>query len=509
MNCAKCQQPVPDKARFCGRCGTAIAPVAEAAAFPAPRSIGSSQGAETAAAASGFLQRVKNIVLSPKSEWPVCALEPLSSAQLYTGYIAPLAALAAVMSFVHLSLIGIRIPFGDAIRTPITSGLVYSGVAFGFGLVGVFLVALIINGLAPTFSGERDQRQALKVAAYSLTPAWLSTVFVLLPGFSTLLQFIAGLYGIYVLYLGLPILMRTPREKAFGYTAAVVVCTILLGIVFGTLSMLGGRFENFTGMPGSDAASQAAARERGAETAANVIGGMLGTDAQGKAGLGAALSNLAKAGEKSEQQAAGANQSDTASNAPVAESPTAAASSGQSDAAQSQLGAAGGLLTALGGALGGSHRVDPVDFRTLRQLLPESLPDMRRSNTEGENQQAIGVKTSTAKADYQGAQGTTIHLEIADMSGVSGLMDVAGALVQNTTSESDAGFEKDVAIGGRSVHEKYDYKSKKGDLTVMLAKRFQVELTGDGVEMSALERALGKVDLARLESMKNQGAKPQ
>jgi hypothetical protein len=88
-------------------------------------------------------------------------------------------------------------------------------------------------------------------------------------------------------------------------------------------------------------------------------------------------------------------------------------------------------------------------------------------------------------------------------------MGLAGALVQNTTSESDSGYERDKVIGGRSVHEKYDAKASKGDLSVMLVKRFQVDITGDRVAMGSLEQALGQIDLAQLEAMKDQGAKPR
>jgi hypothetical protein len=173
------------------------------------------------------------------------------------------------------------------------------------------------------------------------------------------------------------------------------------------------------------------------------------------------------------------------------------------------MAAAGGLLMALGGALGGNHPVAVVDFKALTPLLPGSLPGMKRLDAKGENQGAVGVKTASATANYQRDSGGGVQIAISDMSGVSGLMDLAGALVQNTTSQSDSGYEKDTVIGGRSVHEKFDSKAKKGDLSVMLGKRFQVEITGDGVDMSVLEQALGQVDLARLESMKEQGASPQ
>jgi hypothetical protein len=256
MMCPKCNRTVLDGARFCGSCGAAVEsstpavqatvirrPVAASPAASADPSASPGASASWSAAKAqlpGLIERIKNILLTPKTEWPVVEAEPTSIAQLYTRYVMPLAAFAAIMSFIRMSLVGISTPFGDAFRTPIVSGLIYALVSFGAGLLGLFLVGLIINGLAPTFSGERNQRQALKTAAYAFTPAWLSSVLGLLPALATLLELAAGIYGIYLLYLGLPQLMRSSREKAFGYTAAVVICTILLGILLGVLSAAAG-----------------------------------------------------------------------------------------------------------------------------------------------------------------------------------------------------------------------------------------------------------------------------
>lgn len=506
MNCPNCQKPIPANARFCGACGHNInngppAPPPPAPPRPAITAVptaavtggGSASGPIASMAGSsalpGLIERIKNIVLSPKFEWAVIAPEPTTIAQLYIGYAMPLSALAALLAFVHMSLIGVSMPFAGAIRTPMAAGLAYAVAAFGFGLVGLFLVGLIINALAQTFSGERDQRQALKVAAYSLTPAWLSAVLALSPLLPTLLQLMAGLYGIYVLYLGLPILMRSPPEKAAGYTATVVICTFLLGILFGVLSATATHFGLMPGSLASDSAAPAAAgQDQGANIVGNVIGNALGTDDKGKAGLSAALSNLAKAGQQSEQQT------------------TAAPTNAGGANAQNPMAVAGGLLTALGGALGGNHPVAAVDFTALTPLLPRSLPGMKRLDAKGENEGAVGVKTASATANYHGDNGTGVQIVISDMSGVSGLMDLAGTLVQNTTSQSDSGYEKDTVIGGRSVHEKFDSKARKSDLSIMLAKRFQIEITGDGVDMSTLELALSQIDLSHLESMNNQGA---
>ena len=89
------------------------------------------------------------------------------------------------------------------------------------------------------------------------------------------------------------------------------------------------------------------------------------------------------------------------------------------------------------------------------------------------------------------------------------MMDLASGLIQSTTSQSDTGYEKDVLIGGRTVHEKYDAPARKGELSLIVAKRFSVDLTGNGVDMKALEQSLGEIDLARLESMKDAGAQPK
>jgi hypothetical protein len=200
--------------------------------------------APSSGALPGLLERAKNILLAPKTEWPVIDAEPTTPAQLYTGYVVPLAAFAAAISLVHMSIIGISLPFSGALRMPFTSGLTTAVLAFGVGLVGLFMVALIINGLASYFGGTHDQRQALKVAAYACTPAWLATVFSLLPTMSTLLQLAAGIYGIYLLALGLPVLMKSPKDRAPAYAATVVLSIVLLCVAFGIISAAVGGFSH-------------------------------------------------------------------------------------------------------------------------------------------------------------------------------------------------------------------------------------------------------------------------
>jgi hypothetical protein len=181
-----------------------------------------------------LIDRVKRILLSPKEEWPAIDAEQTSVAGLYTGFIIPLAAIGPIASIVGWTVFGLSTPFTGSYRIPI--GFAVRNAAFQYvgALVGVFVLALIIDALAPTFGGQKNQIQALKVAAYSATAAWVAGIFGLIPalGFLGLL----GLYSLYLLFLGLPILMKAPEDKAMGYTLVVVVVAIVLGFLISSLT---------------------------------------------------------------------------------------------------------------------------------------------------------------------------------------------------------------------------------------------------------------------------------
>jgi hypothetical protein len=192
--------------------------------------------------AMNLVDRVKRILLSPRTEWEVIDTEPTTPAALYTGYIMPLAAIGPIAQVIGYSVFGITIPFMGTYRVPIGSAITSAVVTYVLTLVATYVLALIIDALAPTFSGQRSQIQALKVAAYSSTASWVAGIFALIPGFRLLA--ILGVYSLYLLYLGLPVVMKSPREKALGYTAVVIVAAIVLFMVIG---MVAGRFIGYPG----------------------------------------------------------------------------------------------------------------------------------------------------------------------------------------------------------------------------------------------------------------------
>jgi hypothetical protein len=179
-------------------------------------------------------KRVKNILLQPGREWAVIAVERPGIPDLYRSYIVPLAAIGPVASIIGLSVIGVSIPTMGRYRVPIGSAIVQAIVTFVLSLVAVYVLALIIDALAPRFSGQRSQIQALKLATYSSTAAWLAGVFVLIPALGFLA--ILGLYSLYLLYLGAPVLMKVPESKVVGYTVVVIIAALVIFVVFGAVS---------------------------------------------------------------------------------------------------------------------------------------------------------------------------------------------------------------------------------------------------------------------------------
>jgi hypothetical protein len=166
-----------------------------------------------------LVERVKGIILSPKTEWPVIAGEPGDAGYLFSNYVAILAAIPAVCGFIGSVIVGM----------PIIAALLAAVIHYVLAFVTVYIVALIVNLLAPTFSSQKSFASALKVTVYSYTPSWLAGVFLLVPALSFLT--ILGLYGLYLLYLGLPPVMKTPPDKAIWYTIVSVVCAIIVRIV--------------------------------------------------------------------------------------------------------------------------------------------------------------------------------------------------------------------------------------------------------------------------------------
>jgi hypothetical protein len=185
---------------------------------------------------ASLVERAKKIIVDPKTEWPVIEQESTTTERLYTTYIMPLAAIPVIAQFIGSSIIGITVPFvGTTYRIGIVAGIVSAVVSYVFGLVACYLAALVIDKLAPTFESRSDMMQALKLVAYAYTPVWIAGVLLMIPALG-MLSILAGLYSIYLFYLGLPVMMKTPDAKVIPYMVVSALVIIVLGIVMAFVS---------------------------------------------------------------------------------------------------------------------------------------------------------------------------------------------------------------------------------------------------------------------------------
>src|SRR5262249_54738970 len=162
-----------------------------------------------------LVDRVKNMLLTPKTEWPKIASETATVQSMYAGYVMILAAIG---------------PIAMALRTNIFS-TTFAIVSYVIALVMTYLLAWIVDALAPNFGGEKNFIQSLKLTAYSYTAAWIAGLFHLLPPLGAIVSVLAMIYSFYTFYLGVPVMKKITQEKAAGFTIVIVLCGIVLGFV--------------------------------------------------------------------------------------------------------------------------------------------------------------------------------------------------------------------------------------------------------------------------------------
>ncbi|HJQ63723.1 MAG TPA: Yip1 family protein [Burkholderiales bacterium] len=184
-----------------------------------------------------LVDRVKNILIQPNTEWVIIESESTDPKALYLNYVAIVAVIPAAANF--LSFVLFAGPFGT--RVGVGTALAAAVTQYVLSLVMVLVVAFIADLLAPSFDGHKNFNQALKLTGYSLTAAWIAGVFVIIPGVGWLIVLIGTLYTLYLFFLGTQVMMKVPEQKAIGYTVVVVVVAIIVSFVIGMFqsAMLG------------------------------------------------------------------------------------------------------------------------------------------------------------------------------------------------------------------------------------------------------------------------------
>ena len=402
-----------------------------------------------------LIERARNIVVSPKTEWDAIAADPTPTRALITGYVLPLAAVAAVAAFIGIVFIGQSLGPLGTVRMPVVAGLVGLVFQLAMAVAMVFLLGFIIDALAPTFGGQKNMSQAVKVAAYAYTPVWIVGILSIIPALA-LLGILAALYAVYLVYLGLPRLMKSPQEKSAGYTAVVIVVAIVLGIV---LAAVGGLL-----------------------TAPAMMASHMGSAARVTYDKDSPRAKLDDFGKKME--AAGKRMDEAQKSADP----------------KRQMEAAMG---ALGTAISGGKGVEPVQLDMLKPFVPEKFAGLPRTSMRSDRSGVAGLMAAKVAGDYADGGGKRVKLEVVDTGGAAGLTGLAAwAMLGASESENDQRIVRMRREGNRMVREESSKRGGTHTYSVILADRFVVSAKSRGVDLNALRSAVSTLELGKIESLK-------
>jgi Yip1 domain len=413
-----------------------------------------------------LIARIKGILLTPKTEWPVVAGEPTTVADLYKGYLLWLAAIPPIFQFLKLSVMGASLPFAGTYRIGMGAGLSQMILNYALTLGCLYVAALITDALAPNFGATRDRVQALKTIAYTYTASAVAGIGAIFPiSLAALIGLAALGYGIYLLYLGLPHTMKCPPDRAGGYAALIIIITLVLFVLIGGLvgAMTGvGMFMRGGGSTFSSS--------HDSDNVTFDKDSTIGKLEQWSKQVESASKKMDEAQKSGDKQA-------------------------QSDAMKNMMGA----------ALGGGGAVESLAPDRLKPFLPEALGDMTRSTFSTQRNAAMGMQMTEAHATYMNDSGRQWDVQITDTGSAKGLIALAGWAGIEGENETATGYDKTYHENGRLVHEQWDRSGSRGEYGVVLGDRFAVKIEGQADSIDDLKAALGDLDLDALEALKSEG----
>lgn len=181
-----------------------------------------------------FVDRVYEILREPTDTWLEIKEEPSTTRQLYLRYAIPLAAIPPAARIVGMTVTGISF-LGVRYHSPFLSALGYGFASYALSLLAIYITAFLTDKLAPRFGGQQNRDQAFRLIIYSSIPYWIGSLLLVIPSLAPIVTVIS-LYGYYLLFKGLPILMVTPRKNLPFYFLSLVAITVVFSFAIASIA---------------------------------------------------------------------------------------------------------------------------------------------------------------------------------------------------------------------------------------------------------------------------------
>jgi hypothetical protein len=176
-----------------------------------------------------LIDRVKNILTTPKTEWEVINGESATLSSLLTSYVVPLALIPTVAGLIS-NFFWARWVLG-------TQYILINAVITFVGAIIVFVAATYaVDLLATNFKSEKNMGKSAQLVAYSSTAYWVASIVGIIPLLGWLVVLAGAVYSIYLLYLGIGPLKKTPEDQKVVYIIVVIVVMIVIQVIIGAIS---------------------------------------------------------------------------------------------------------------------------------------------------------------------------------------------------------------------------------------------------------------------------------
>lgn len=185
---------------------------------------------------SGLVARAADMILRPGAGWRAVEAEPAEIGDIYLGYVIPLAAVPPLAGFLGIFIFGGIQIASIGVRPSLTGAAVEAAAGYGLTLVLAYVLAVIVDLLAPLFGGQANRIRAFKLVAYSGTGLWIAGLLSLYPTLGFPAALLGALYSLYLLYVGLPRLMRIQEGRAISCFAVILLAAIVLAGLKGILT---------------------------------------------------------------------------------------------------------------------------------------------------------------------------------------------------------------------------------------------------------------------------------
>jgi hypothetical protein len=182
------------------------------------------------------IELVKDLTFKPKETWADIKGREMTAGAIMRDYLIILAALPAIAQFFGRWIIGVSIPFGGGmVKLSFFASLVSALIGYVLTVAGIWAFAKILQFLAPKFDSSNDETMALKIAVFSASPYLIAGIVGIIPALGVI-AFLVGIYCLYLIYVGLPIVMDTPKEKSLPFTVVSIIAVILIAIIIGAIT---------------------------------------------------------------------------------------------------------------------------------------------------------------------------------------------------------------------------------------------------------------------------------